>query len=63
MDHARLHFQNTPLERCCAPSSKNNDKLNGSLYLGSLINEYTFDDKVRLFIEINGTRHQLNLIS
>ena len=47
----------------CSPSAKNNTPLNGTLYLGSLSNEYTVDDKVRLFIEINGTRHLLNVIS
>lgn len=47
----------------CTPSSKNNTILNGTLYIGSLSNEYSFDEKVKLFLEINGIRHQLNVIS
>lgn len=45
----------------CTPTSKNSTVLNGSIYLGSLSNEYAFDEKVKLFIEINGVRHLLNI--
>lgn len=45
----------------CIPTSKNNMILNGSIYLGSLSNEYAFDEKVKLFMEINGVRHLLNI--
>lgn len=47
----------------CNPTAKNINVLNGTLYLGSRSNEYTFDDKVLLFLEINGTRHPLNIIN
>jgi hypothetical protein len=54
---------NSELILSCSPTSKNKNVLNGTLYLGSLSNEYTFDDKVLLFLEVNGTRHTLNIIS
>lgn len=54
---------NSELILSCSPSSKNKNVLNGTLYLGSLSNEYTFDEKVLLFLETNGTRHPLNIIS
>lgn len=47
----------------CNPTAKNKNVLNGTLYIGSRSNEYTFDDKVLLFLEINGTRHPLNIIN
>jgi hypothetical protein len=45
----------------CNPTSKNNTILNGSIYLGSISNVYSFDDKIKLFLEINGVRHLLNI--
>jgi hypothetical protein len=47
----------------CKPSSKNLNVLNGSVYFASLSNEYTFDDNVKLFLEIDGIRHSLNIIN
>ena len=54
---------NSELIISCSPSSKNNNVLNGTLNIGSRSNEYTFDEKVLLFLEVNGTRHPLNIIS
>ncbi len=54
---------NSELILSCSPSSKNKNVLNGTLNIGTLSNEYTFDEKVLLFLEVNGTRHTLNIIS
>lgn len=54
---------NAGLVISCNPVAKNNTVLNGTLYLGSIANEYTFDDKVKLFLEINGVRHPLQVVS
>ena len=54
---------NSELIISCSPSSKNKNVLNGTLNIGSRSNEYTFDEKVLLFLEVNGTRHPLNIIS
>jgi hypothetical protein len=47
----------------CNPNSKNNTRLNGTIYITSKSQEYTFDNKTKLLLEINGVRHLLNIIS